>query len=125
MADPRSRTVDQTPRLKIELRVYDAIHAFAEKKAKSKFSYEIIASLLQLHGPSEVYRRRLVCEGCDWEGCDGEAPAWPCRTHQVVAGYMLNGQYETRIKELVTLQHEGQAAVDARLAELGVTDVPR
>lgn len=102
MADPRSRTVDQTPRLKIELGVYDHLLAFTRQRARAKFSYEIVAEVLELHGPSENLLGRIVCEGCEWDGHDAEAPEWPCVTHRRIAAKLLGAPYQDRIDQMLT-----------------------
>jgi hypothetical protein len=45
--------------------------------------------LLRLHGPEFGEERHVAvrtpeCGGCDWDGMDGEPPAWPCRTYRLI-----------------------------------------
>ncbi len=103
MTDPHSRSDDQTPRLKIELRVYDSCLAWLQSRAKAKFSFEVLAHVYELHGPSEDMLGVLVCDGCEWAGADAEAPAWPCVTHRRVTALLVNGDYSKTVDELVAM----------------------
>jgi hypothetical protein len=42
--------------------------------------------VLELHAPVfDQYDRRGRCDGCDFGGCEAEAPEFPCRTYELAA----------------------------------------
>lgn len=47
----------------------------------------MIAEVLLLHCPEEKGKGWWFnrCEGCDWEGYEGEPPSWPCRTVRLIS----------------------------------------
>ena len=44
----------------------------------------------ELHSPDEFDGRFRQCQGCDYDGYDGERPAWPCRTWDLIADVQAN-----------------------------------
>lgn len=46
----------------------------------------LVNVLLILHAPvKDAYDPFPVCRGCDFEGCEGEPPEWPCSTYRMIA----------------------------------------
>ena len=41
--------------------------------------------MLDLHSFDRTKRYAQECEGCDFSGFEGEPPAWPCRTVDLIA----------------------------------------
>lgn len=56
------------------------------RKALEALPDPLTRSLLALHAP-EGPEGRPTCGGCDAEGWEREAPGWPCRTVQMIAGH--------------------------------------